>query len=226
MNINQDYYMRTYAEHIRDSFSGFWRRGLLRRLMTAIDHYNKDKYEAALKILLSLRKKCKTDNERCAVLTFIALCYDDMHYFAPCIDAYREIIAIDPKRSSIHSNLGLMYRRTGNYADAIEAFGNAISCDPSNPVAYNNLGLTYYRMGEYEAAINSCQKALAIKGNLYQAANCLCLCYFILHKHEECKKYYKIALTNGADPNTLKGELEKLREGMAIEDGNDLWWDL
>ena len=226
MNIKYDYYMRTYSEHIRDSFSGFFRRRLLDKLLEAIDLFNKDKNEDALKILIRLNRKCKTDNERCAVLTFIALCYDEMYYFAPCIDAYRRVLSIDPKRSTIHSNLGLLYRRQGNYGDAIEAFQNAISCDPENPYAHNNLGLTYYRMGEYEKAITCCERALSIKGNIYQAANCLCLCHFVLKRREECKRYYKLAVTNGADPEVTKEELKKLRDGMELEGGDDLWWDL
>ena len=226
MNIKYDYYMKSYAEHIRDAFQGFWRRGLWNKLMHAIDLYNGDKFEPAINILLQLRKKCKTVNEHCAVLTFIALCYDEMHYFAPCIEAYREILSLDPTRSSIQSNLGLMYRRTGEYDKAVLTFLKALEYDPENPYALNNLGLTYYRMGEYDGAISCCEKALAIKGNFYQAANCLCLCYFALRNREECQKYYKIAVTNGADPKTLKAEIKKLREGMMVEDHNDLWWDL
>ena len=31
MNIKYDYYLKTYKDHIRDSFSGFWRKGLLNK---------------------------------------------------------------------------------------------------------------------------------------------------------------------------------------------------
>ena len=226
MNIKHDYYLRTYAENIRDAFSEPKRNKLLVKLVDAIDFYNNDEYEKALKILLRLRKKCKTVNEDCVVLLFTALCYTDMRYFAPAIDAYREIITIDPTRSTIYSNLGLLYRQMGEYQKAVETFLVALEQDPNNPYAYNNLALTYYRMGEYESAIKHSEKALEIKGNYYQAANCLCLCYFVLGKADAAKKYFRIAVTNGGDPRALKGELAKLREGMMFDYDDDLWWDL
>lgn len=227
MTIKQDYYLRTYQEHIRDSFSGFWRKGLLIQLLNAIDLWNKNELEKAINSLLALRKKCKTVNEHCAVLTFMALCYDDMRYFAPAISAYKEIIELDPTRSNARSNLGLLYRQMGEYGEAVQTFQSAIECDPNNPFAYNNLALTYYRMAEYALAIEYAEKALALKGNLYQAANCLCLCHFVLKHKEECQKYYKIAVANGSDPKKLKEEIGKLKH----EDGlfaavDDAWWDL
>lgn len=227
MNIKHDYYMRTYQEHIRDSFSGFWRRGLLNQLLNAIDLWNKNQLEKAINSLIELKKKCKTVNEHCAVLTFMALCYDDMRYFAPAVDAYKEILSLDPTRSNIQSNLGLLYREMGEYGEAVQFFQAAIESNPNNPFAYNNLALTYYRMAEYSLAIEYAEKALALKGNYYQAANCLCLCYYILKNKEECRKYYKIAVTNGSDPKKLKGEIEKLKyEDGLLASADDAWWDL
>lgn len=227
MNIKYDYYLKTYKDHIRDSFSGFWRKGLLNKLLGAIDLWNKNECEKAVNTLLSLRKSCKTVNEHCAVLMFMALCYDDMRYFAPAIAAYKEILELDPTRSSAQSNLGLLYRQMGEYGEAVQIFQAAIESDPKNPFAYNNLALTYYRMTEYGLAIEAAEKALALKANLYQAANCLCLCHYILKNKEECKKYYKIAVTNGSDPKKLKEEIEKLKyEDGLFAGADDAWWDL
>ena len=78
MNAKYQNYLRCYKEHIRDAFEGFFRTWDRDALLRAIDLYNMDKYEEAIKILDRLRKKCKTVNEHCVVLTFTALCYDDL----------------------------------------------------------------------------------------------------------------------------------------------------
>lgn len=227
MNIKYDYYLKTYKDHIRDSFSGFWRKGLLNKLLGAIDLWNKNECEKAINALLSLRKSCKTVNEHCAVLMFTALCYDDMRYFAPAIETYKELLALDSTRSSAHSNLGLLYRQMGEYGQAVQAFQAAIESDPQNPYAHNNLALTYYRMGEHKLAIENAEIALSLKGNYYQAANCLCLCHFILKNMEECRKYYKIAVANGGDPKKLKEEIAKVKDEKDLFAGiDDAWWDL
>jgi tetratricopeptide (TPR) repeat protein len=224
MNAKYQHYLRFYKEHIRDSFEGFFRMWDRNALLRAIDLYNADKYEEALRILESLRKRCKTTNEHCAVLTFTALCYDDLHYFASAVDCYREILKLDPERSEIHSNLGLLYRRRGEYENAIYCFNDALVSDPRNPYAFNNLALTHYRMGAYDEAIKNAERALSIKGNLYQAANCLALCYLVKGNKAAAKKYYQIAIHNGGDPKLLEREIEKLKEGHII--GDDDFWDL
>ena len=114
----------------------------------------------------------------------------------------------------------------GEYQKSVEIFKRAISCDGENPYAYNNLGLAYYRMGEYGEAIASCKRALELNGRLYQSANCICLSSLMLGDVEESKKYYKIAITSGGDPETLKREMKKLAEGAEIYKNEDLFWDL
>ena len=224
MNAKYQNYLRCYKEHIRDAFEGFFRTWDRDALLRAIDLYNMDKYEEAIKILDRLRKKCKTVNEHCAVLTFTALCYDDLHYFASAVDCYLEILELDPERSEIRSNLGLLYRRMGEYEKAISCFNDALVSDPNNPYALNNLALTHYRMGEYEAAIRNAERALGIKGNLYQAANCLALSHLVRGNRVAAKKYYQLAIHNGGDPKVIEREIQKLREGHII--GDDDFWDL
>lgn len=226
MNIKRDYYYRTYKKEIRGAFSEKGRERLLAKLIDATILYNRNKFEKAIKKLLKLRERCETADDHCAVLLFTALCYDDMNYFTPAVEAYAEILDYDDTRSSVHSNLGLLYRRMGEYQKSVEIFKRAISCDGENPYAYNNLGLAYYRMGEYGEAIASCKRALELNGRLYQSANCICLSSLMLGDVEESKKYYKIAITSGGDPETLKREMKKLAEGAEIYKNEDLFWDL
>ena len=226
MNIKRDYYYRTYKKEIRGAFSEKGRERLLVKLIDATILFNRNKFEKAIKKLLKLRTKCETADDHCAVLTFIALCYDDMHYFTPAIEAYSEVLEYDDTRSSVHSNLGLLYRRMGEYQMSVEIFKRAIECDGENPYAHNNLGLTYYRMGEYEKAIACAKRALELKGDFYQSANCICLSSLMLGDVEESKRYYKIAVHNGGDPNTLKEEMKKIADGAQIYKNEDLFWDL
>ena len=226
MNIKRDYFYKNYKKEIRGAFSEKGRERLLAKLIDATILYNDDKQEKAIKKLLKLRTKCETADDHCAVLMFIALCYDDLNYFTPAIEAYAEILEYDDKRSTVHSNLGLLYRRMGEYQKSVEIFKRAIECDGGNPYAHNNLGLAYYRMGDYEEAVECCERALAIKGNLYQAANCLCLSKLMLGDVEESKRYYKLAVHNGSNPETLKAEMKKLAAGAEIYKNDDLFWDL
>ena len=75
-------------------------------------------------------------------------------------------------------------------------------------------------------AIECAKRALELKGNFYQSANCICLSSLMLGDVEESKRYYKIAVHNGGDPNTLKAEMKKIAEGAQIYKNEDLFWDL
>ena len=212
MKAIYDNYFRDYREHIRSAFSEPKQKKLLNKLLEAAHLYNVDEYKKAVEKLVRLKEKCKTPDEHCAVLFFLAMTYGEMGYLGSAIDAYKELLAIDPSRSTAWSNLGLLHRSKGEYAAAVKCFETAIEKKPDNGYAYANLGQAYYRMGEYEKGIAESKKALSLQGGLYQAANCICICAYILGNLEESRKYFQLSITNGGNADDLRAVLEELKK--------------
>ncbi len=204
----QKEYEKEYGHILKKAF--FDRRPLRKKLLGAIDLYNRNQLRSAISKLKALRKKCQTADDHAAVLMFTALCYTDMGTPENAIAAYRELFRYDAHNSTAWSNLGILYEKKGQREEAITCYENALASDGENPYAYNNLANSHYRMGNYELAIENAEKALTLKHNLYQASNVLSLSYQALNMPERSQEYYRISVANGADATSLRVALSAI----------------
>ena len=207
-------YENMYAEHIRTAFSEPDRQKEKKALLTAIDCYNQDKFNTAIKKLLALRPACRKADDHAAVLLFLALTYTDAGLTSKAIDAYYELLNYDDDRSTVWSNLGMQLEKEGKRREAVNCYQRAINIDPQNPFPWNNLAQAYVMVGEWADAIDPAMKALSLKSNMYQAESALAIAYFAMGDKVSSKKYYELAVMHGSNRAGLDNILQALDQDI------------
>jgi tetratricopeptide (TPR) repeat protein len=127
----------------------------------ALYFIDKEEYEKAL---LYLEIAIKTDilSLKEYVYFAIGVCYCGLGNYSKAIEAFKQVIHIDPNHASVYYNIGLAYAHLSLYKDAIEAYKQAIRIDPDNASAYRNLGRDYGQLGLYKDSIEACKQAIRI----------------------------------------------------------------
>jgi tetratricopeptide (TPR) repeat protein len=69
------------------------------------------------------------------------------------VEAYKQVIRIDPDNAKAHNNLGNAYFSSGMYKEAIEAYKQTIRIDPDDAQAHVNLGLAYVFLNDRGSAL-------------------------------------------------------------------------
>jgi tetratricopeptide (TPR) repeat protein len=67
--------------------------------------------------------------------------YFDTGQPGPAIDAYKEVLRLNPELPDIWTDIGVMYRRNGNPGQAVASFDRALSIDPDHEAALFNKGV-------------------------------------------------------------------------------------
>lgn len=198
-----DAYEVQYKHIIRKAFSNPEKAAQKKKLLYAIDLYNRNQYRAAIGELNKLYKVCQFRDDYCAVLTFTAICHADIGDKDVAIEAYEKVLEYDQDFSTVWSNLSILYGDKGQYEEAIRCGEKAVLYNKENAFAYNNLAHAHYYCGNYEEAIEYAKTALEKNGKTYQAATLLCLIYHLLENEQESDRYYTLAVTNGQKPERI-----------------------
>jgi tetratricopeptide (TPR) repeat protein len=199
----------------RERYSAFMGRAFAmdakaeKKLIKAVDCYAHNKPADALPILKQLYDVCQSQEDRYAVVTFMGLCLHDMHAHAKAAEMYTFSLQMKA-HSTIASNMGLCYERMGNYDAAADAYTQAIRIKPDNAFAHNNLAVMQIRQGNYAEALLSAEQAVNINHRMPQALNSMAVCHYMLGNMEEYQKYYRQAVSAGADGETLKAYIRSL----------------
>ena len=194
-------YSKAYEEHIQGAFQDAPK--LEKQFYDALHFYNQNKPAKAISKLEKLRKECQNSKDLRAVTVFTALCLDDMQLFDKAINQYQAAISIRDS-SSLNSNMGLCYQKIGNYEDALVCYEKAMELDPKNAYAINNLSALHFRMGDYEEALAIAEDAIAVNAKMQQPLTTAAICCGILGNTEKYEKYYRQAVSNGADGKVIK----------------------
>lgn len=200
-------YRKNYSEFIQGAFSDDPK--LENKLMEAIRDYNEKRPGKGVQKLLKLRKECTRSADIYAVTVFLALCYDDAGNYTAAEEAYTQALAYRPN-ATLWSNLGLCRQRQGQFERAQDAYENAIQLNPKNPYAYNNLSALFFRDGDYESALEYAQQALEHNARMLPALKTAAVCCGIIGDEEGYAKYYRAAVTNGADGKQIKALIQNL----------------
>src|SRR3989441_248542 len=86
----------------------------------------------------------------------------DPAHWQDAIEAYRRVVAIDPRYAAAWNNLGLLLHRLGSYDEAEAAYRSALEHDPRCCEAAYNRGSLHEDRGLIEEAIADYRKALEI----------------------------------------------------------------
>lgn len=200
-------YQKAYGEFIQGAFADDPK--LEKKFYSAVDDYNKHRFESGVKKLMALRKECQRTADIYAVTVFTGLCLDDLHLYEEAADAYENALRIRPN-STLASNLGLCLQRLGNLEQAMAAYEKAIDLNPENAFVYNNMSVLYFRNSDYEAALDYAKQALERNPNMKQALGTAAMCYALLGQEEQYKEYYRRAVAAGQDGQKLKARIKEL----------------
>lgn len=200
-------YQKAYSQFIRNPFADHPK--LEKKFYGAVDDYNQDKPDAAVKKLMALRGECRNTDELYSVTVFTALCLDDMGLYAEAVNAYENALNIRPN-SSLASNAGLCFQRMGDFEQAEAAYERAIEIDPYNAHAYNNAASMYFREGDYETALDYAEQALDCNPNLKEALATAAVCHGLWNDKELFESYYRRAVTAGYDGKKIKQRIKEL----------------
>lgn len=90
--------------------------------------------------------------------------------YQEAMDAFRNVIAIDPRVALAHHQLGLAAAITNNPDIAAQELEATVKLEPANAAAHNNLGLSYQTLSELEKAQREFEKAVALDPRMTEAA--------------------------------------------------------
>ncbi|MGN0622252.1 MAG: tetratricopeptide repeat protein [Porcipelethomonas sp.] len=204
-------YMDKYGDIIGNAFKNDRKSHKL--LINAIEDFNYNKYDRAIKALDKLyESSCTESCEYSAVLMFKALCSEGKGMKSAAKEAYEELLRYDVSNSKAWSNLGLIYNSEGNSSEAENAYRNAVSYDPNNAYAYNNLAVLYFNSGQTEKALEYALKAIELRSDLYQAMGTASLSYKKLGDYTNSAKYFEMYMYSGAGKANVEALSQMLKK--------------
>lgn len=193
-------YESAYASIIGGTFTD---KARAKRLYTALDKRNHDRYKSAISILTKLYESAPDRDEKFVTAFFIAICYDDMSAYIPAIEWYER--AIEYKRhTTALSNLGICYKRMGNLDKATLAYEEASLLDPSNPNPYINLANIYISDGRYDTALEFADKAISLNQGIAAAYSARAIACAMLGDRDGFYAATRSYALNGGDGKGLE----------------------
>jgi tetratricopeptide (TPR) repeat protein len=96
--------------------------------------------------------------------------------------AFRKVLALDPRSASAHVNLGVVSMRRKEWQKALTEFSAAERLSSDLPGIKLNIGLAYFRQGSYSRAIPPFESFLQEQPSSSQARELLGLCYFFVDR--------------------------------------------
>ena len=123
------------------------------------------------------------------------------------INAYNELLRIEPNLTAAHIGSGKIYLQIGDYQKAKAAFNRAIEIDDRNAAAYAALGDIFQATQKEPDAIQSYKKALSIDPDLIDPA-------------------LKLAMMYSEKPEKLDEALEFAKKGENIAPDNPISLDV
>lgn len=123
-------------------------------------------------------------------------------------DAYRQLLARDPKHADALVNLGRLVHEGGEPREAVRLYREALRLAPDDPVVPYNLALALEDAGELEAAVAAYHRALALDPGFADAHFNLAGLYEALGRSQDAIRHY--------------GEARRLHEGSGPPPGPEL----
>jgi len=157
----------------------------------ALYFIDKREYEKALPYLEIV---IKTDISSLKSWAYFQIgdCYGGLKSYTKAIEAFKQVIRIDPDDANTHYNLGVAYDQLGFYKDAIEAYKQVIRIDPDHALAHHNMGAAYSKLGNHTKAIEAFKQAIRIDPDYALAHYNLGVTYLLIGDRNSALNEYKI----------------------------------
>jgi tetratricopeptide (TPR) repeat protein len=95
------------------------------------------------------------------------------------IQAYQQVLAIDPAQTGALQNLGNAYLKQKKAELAVSCYLRAVQREPRSEDLHYNLGVAYAGLKQYDKAVESYKKVLSINPDSGAAHNGLAICYYL-----------------------------------------------
>ncbi len=115
------------------------------------------------------------------------------------IDAFEQVIEIDPEHAPSHFTLGIICYQVGNVHLAYEYLNKSLKYGPDNPNALNAFAVMQAALGKQEEAIKSWERAIEVKENYADAHSNLANALEKKGEYEEALKHANIAIKSNPD---------------------------
>jgi S1-C subfamily serine protease/Tfp pilus assembly protein PilF len=157
----------------------------------ALYFIDKKEYEKALPYLeiaiktdiLSLKARAYFGN---------GICYGKLKSYEKSIDAFKQVIRLDPDCADAYYNMGVTYGQQDNYIKSIDAFKQAIRLNPDDAKSYCYIGRVYANLDNYIKAIEAHKQAIRINPDYVEAHFLLGINYLIIGDKNSALEEYKI----------------------------------
>jgi len=110
------------------------------------------------------------------------------------IEAYKQVVRLEPDCAEAHINIGQAYYRLGRYQKAAEAFKITIRLEPQNTYAHCRLGHMYLKLKRYKEAVNILKQTIRLDPELAVAHCNLGVAYNMLGRDKEAAEAFKQAV--------------------------------
>ena len=140
--------------------------------------------------------KEKDSNNKRAIKCYqrIADCKEQLKDINGTIEAYKNLIDIDPKAVFALKKIGYLQMQKGNNKEALIAYGKAIELDSTDAMTYNNRGFLYQTEKNYISAIIDYTKAIELDPNYISAYVNRGLTLMEEKNYEAAKKDFEICV--------------------------------
>lgn len=202
---SHEFYRERYKQYVEKAFLDD--KSKAKKFFSALDAYNGNKFEKALKMLKGLLPVTDNTTDRFAVLSFMGLVCHDWGMYDRAIEYYDKAIALKPS-SELASNKGICYDKKGNVEMAIESYKEAIKVDPNNAMAYSNVSQLAMKDGEFKIALIYATKARELDKNLKPPKTAVAICFFALDMMEDYEEYMKSGILNAEEKRRVVGYLK------------------
>ena len=132
-----------------------------------------------------------TDKDKLQITAWYAIVNFD---YAAAIDAFRRIIAVDPREMEAYRRLGLLLKGEDQFAEALEVLKQGLIMDPGAKDLYNALGSVYSEMGRHDDAIAMSQRYVQLGPEEPNAHDSLGMSYEWAGRYSEAAEEYQKAL--------------------------------
>ena len=118
------------------------------------------------------------------------------------IEAYRDVLEIDPEYAPAHSGMGYALLRLERFEEALASLARSASLQPESPEAADRhaaMGRVYQELGRSEEAARQYERALAINPGNANALDSFAVLRFGQQRYEEALSLYESLIKIGED---------------------------
>lgn len=115
------------------------------------------------------------------------------------IEAYRDVLEIDPEHASAHAGIGFASLRLKRHAEAIGWLGRSVSLQPESPVADRHvaMGRAYQELGRTPDAAKQYERALMIDSDNAKAVDALAVLRFQQRRYDDALRLFETLIAMG-----------------------------